>query len=101
MGCPSLDPYAPPLLLVTRSAKQPRKALATLTTATPQRLYLMQIASLPPPDNTPAVCMDGDGTRASTRKLVDLAERVGAALVIFGHDGAQWQALKLAPDYYG
>lgn len=28
------------------------------------------------------------------------AEREGAALVIFGHDGAQWQRLKLAPDCY-
>jgi N-acyl homoserine lactone hydrolase len=45
--------------------------------------------------------MDRDGTRDSTRKLIDLAERVQAALVIFGHDGDQWQRLKLAPDYYG
>jgi N-acyl homoserine lactone hydrolase len=44
--------------------------------------------------------MDGGGTRASTEKLITLAEREGAALVIFGHDGAQWQRLKLAPDYY-
>lgn len=44
--------------------------------------------------------MDGDGTRDSTRKLIDLAEREQAALVIFGHDGDQWQQLKLAPEYY-
>jgi N-acyl homoserine lactone hydrolase len=44
--------------------------------------------------------MDARGTRASTQKLLDVAQRVQAALVIFGHDGAQWQTLKLAPDCY-
>ena len=38
--------------------------------------------------------------RASTRKLLELVEREQVALVIFGHDGKQWQALKRAPDYY-
>jgi N-acyl homoserine lactone hydrolase len=38
--------------------------------------------------------------QASTRKLLDLVERESVALVIFGHDGQQWQALKKAPDYY-
>jgi N-acyl homoserine lactone hydrolase len=37
--------------------------------------------------------------RASTQKLIDLAEREGA-LVIFGHDGEQWATLKQAPEYY-
>jgi N-acyl homoserine lactone hydrolase len=37
---------------------------------------------------------------ASTQKLLDLAEREGA-MVIFGHDGEQWQSLKKAPEFYG
>jgi N-acyl homoserine lactone hydrolase len=38
--------------------------------------------------------------RASTRKLLDLVECEQVALTVFGHDGAQWQTLKKAPDYY-
>jgi len=38
--------------------------------------------------------------RASTRKLLDLAEREQVKLVIFGHDGEQWRRLKKAPKYY-
>ena len=38
--------------------------------------------------------------RASTRKLLDLVEREHVTLVIFGHDGLQWQTLKKAPAYY-
>jgi N-acyl homoserine lactone hydrolase len=38
--------------------------------------------------------------RASTRKLLDLVEREHVALVVFGHDGGQWQTLKKAPAYY-
>lgn len=38
--------------------------------------------------------------RASTRKLLDLVEREKVALVIFGHDGEQWQTLKKLPEYY-
>jgi N-acyl homoserine lactone hydrolase len=44
--------------------------------------------------------MDLAGVRASTRKLVELARREGAALVVFGHDAAQWPTLKKAPVYY-
>ena len=44
--------------------------------------------------------MDPAGVRASTRKLVELARRESAALVVFGHDAAQWRTLKKAPDYY-
>ncbi len=43
---------------------------------------------------------DEAATRASTRKLNDLAAREGVALMVFGHDAAQWQALKKAPAYY-
>src|SRR6266702_5401919 len=38
--------------------------------------------------------------RASTRRLLDLVEREHVTLVIFGHDGQQWQTLKKAPAYY-
>ena len=38
--------------------------------------------------------------RASTRKLLALVEREHVALVVFGHDGFQWQTLKKAPEYY-
>ena len=38
--------------------------------------------------------------RTSTRKLLDLVKREHVTLVIFGHDGQQWQTLKKAPAYY-
>lgn len=44
--------------------------------------------------------MDMDGVRASTRKLVALAQREGATLIVHGHDAEQWKTLKKAPEYY-
>jgi N-acyl homoserine lactone hydrolase len=44
--------------------------------------------------------LDKDKTIASTRKLLDLAQREQVALTIFGHDGAQWNTLKKLPEYY-
>jgi N-acyl homoserine lactone hydrolase len=44
--------------------------------------------------------MDEAGVRASTRKLMDLAEREGVTLIIHGHDPEQWKTLRKAPDYY-
>jgi N-acyl homoserine lactone hydrolase len=41
-----------------------------------------------------------DQVRASTRKLLDLVAREHVKLVIFGHDGQQWQTLKKSPEYY-
>ena len=38
--------------------------------------------------------------RGSTRKLLDLVEREHVELVVFGHDGQQWQTLKKAPAWY-
>jgi N-acyl homoserine lactone hydrolase len=38
--------------------------------------------------------------RASTQKLLDLVDHENVALVVFGHDGEQWKALKKAPDWY-
>jgi N-acyl homoserine lactone hydrolase len=44
--------------------------------------------------------MDEVATRASTRRLVELAEREGVKLIVFGHDAQQWATLKKAPEYY-
>lgn len=44
--------------------------------------------------------LDGEKAIASTRKLLDLAQREQVALTIFGHDGAQWETLKKLPEYY-
>ncbi|MGY2896615.1 N-acyl homoserine lactonase family protein [Deinococcus sp. UYEF24] len=43
---------------------------------------------------------DAEAVRASTVKLLDLAEREHVGLVIFGHDQAQWEQLKKLPEYY-
>lgn len=47
--------------------------------------------------------IDEDETdlRASTARLLDLVDREGVALTIFHHDGAQWAALRTAPEWYG
>jgi N-acyl homoserine lactone hydrolase len=58
-----------------------------------QRLFTPDRRAWPMDDNE-------EQLRASTRKLLDVVEREGVALVVFGHDGQQWQTLKLAPDYY-
>ena len=44
--------------------------------------------------------MDEAATRASTRKLVELARREGVSLIVHGHDANQWKTLKKAPEYY-
>lgn len=43
---------------------------------------------------------NAEATLASTRRLLDLAQRENAALVVFGHDREQWKSLKKLPDYY-
>jgi N-acyl homoserine lactone hydrolase len=43
---------------------------------------------------------DADAIRASTNKLLDLVEREKVELVIFGHEGGQWEGLKKLPEYY-
>jgi N-acyl homoserine lactone hydrolase len=43
---------------------------------------------------------DAEAIRASTIKLLDLVERENIGLVIFGHDTAQWETLKQAPEFY-
>lgn len=43
---------------------------------------------------------DADQLRASTAKLLDLVESEEIQLVIFGHDGLQWQSLEKSPAFY-
>jgi len=43
---------------------------------------------------------DFAATQASTIKLLNLVEREQIGLVIFGHDTAQWETLKKAPEFY-
>ena len=59
-----------------------------------QRLFTPERRAWPMDDNE-------EQLRASTRKLLEIVEREHVALVIFGHDGEQWQTLKTAPEYYG
>ena len=58
-----------------------------------QRLFTADRRAWPVDDNE-------EQLRASTRKLLDLVEREHVALVVFGHDGQQWQTLTKAPAYY-
>lgn len=58
-----------------------------------ERLFTTERSAWPTDDNL-------DELRASTRKLLDLVESERVALVIFGHDGNQWQGLKRSPKFY-
>jgi N-acyl homoserine lactone hydrolase len=54
------------------------------------------------PENRPMTQYDLEesGTRASTRKLVDLAARERVALIVYGHDPDEWKKLRKAPEFY-
>ena len=54
------------------------------------------------PENRPIgpYDLDESGTRASTRKLVDLAAREKVALIVYGHDPDEWKKLKKTPEFY-
>jgi N-acyl homoserine lactone hydrolase len=43
--------------------------------------------------------VDADAARASANRVQDLAATLGATLV-YGHDAAQWQGLRHAPEWY-
>lgn len=58
-----------------------------------QRLFTPDRKAWPLDDNE-------EQLRASTQKLLDLVEREHVKLIVFGHDGQQWQTLKKAPAYY-
>ena len=72
---------------------QTGKVLLAIDAVVLQRLFTPDRWAWPIDDNE-------EQLRASTRKLLDLVEREHVALVIFGHDGEQWQTLKKAPAYY-
>ena len=44
--------------------------------------------------------MDVEEARASTRKLVGIAEREEVRLIVRGHDAEQWRRLRLLPRCY-
>lgn len=54
------------------------------------------------PETRPIGPYDADeaGTRATTRKLLDLAAREGVTLTIYGHDPDDWKKLRKSPEYY-
>jgi len=58
-----------------------------------QRLFTPDAPAWPMNDNA-------EQTRLSTHKLLALVEREHVSLVIFSHDGQQWQTLNQAPAYY-
>lgn len=43
---------------------------------------------------------DHEQMRSSTKKLLGVVRREQVRLVVFGHDGEQWETLKRAPAYY-
>ena len=67
--------------------------LLTIDAVMLQRLFTPDRKKWPADDNE-------EQLRASTRKLLEMVERQQVALVVFGHDGEQWQTLKKAPAYY-
>ena len=58
-----------------------------------ERLFTLDRKAWPTDDSE-------DQLRSSTQKLLNLVEREHISLVVFGHDGQQWQSLKKAPSYY-
>ncbi len=62
----------------------------------------VQLASMSDPDSRIIFPTDEDeaGTRASTRKLAEVAQREGVTLIVYGHDAQQWPKLKHAPEFY-
>lgn len=58
-----------------------------------QRLFTASRQAWPNDDNE-------DQLRSSTQKLLEIVDREHVSLVVFGHDGQQWQTLKIAPEYY-
>lgn len=69
------------------------KLLLAIDAVPLQRLFTPERQAWPIDDNL-------EELRASTNRLLRLVEREPGLLVIFGHDGQQWQTLKRAPDFY-
>ena len=85
--------HAPGHQSVLVDLPQTGKVLLAIDAVVLQRLFTADRRAWPTDDNE-------EQLRASTRKLLNLVEREHVALVIFGHDGEQWQKLKKAPAYY-
>jgi N-acyl homoserine lactone hydrolase len=67
--------------------------LLAIDAAVMQRTFTVDRKAWPTDDNEQQL-------RASTKKLLDLVEREQVKLVVFGHDGYQWESLKKSPEYY-
>ena len=85
--------HAPGHQSVLVDLPQTGKVLLAIDAVVLQLLFTADRRAWPTDDNE-------EQLRASTRKLLDLVEREHVALVVFGHDGEQWQTLKKAPAYY-
>ena len=85
--------HAPGHQSVLLSLPQTGKVLLAIDAVVLQRLFTPDRRAWPTDDNE-------EQLRTSTRKLLDLVEREQVRLVIFGHDGQQWQILKKAPAFY-
>ncbi len=75
------------------SLPQTGRVLLAIDAVVQERLFTPDRRAWPTDDNE-------EQLRASTRKLLDLVEREQVGLVVFGHDGQQWQTLKKAPAFY-
>ena len=58
-----------------------------------QRTFTVDRKAWPTDDNEQQL-------RVSTKKLLELVEREQVKLVVFGHDGHQWDSLRRSPQYY-
>jgi N-acyl homoserine lactone hydrolase len=68
--------------------------LLTIDAVVMARLFTPERKAWPMDDNE-------EELRASTRKLQEIVEAEAVKLVVFGHDGLQWQTLVKASAYYG
>jgi len=59
-------------------------------------------ASMTDPETRMVFPSDEDeaDTRASTRKVAEVAQREGVTLIVYGHDAQQWPTLRQAPQFY-
>ncbi|MBO0779268.1 MAG: N-acyl homoserine lactonase family protein [Ktedonobacteraceae bacterium] len=67
--------------------------LLTIDAVPSQNLFAPDRPKTPQDDNE-------ELAREGARKLIAVAEREQAGLVVFGHDNAQWETLKKLPEYY-
>jgi N-acyl homoserine lactone hydrolase len=72
---------------------QTGKVLLAIDAVVQESLFTPERRAWPLDDNE-------EQLQASTRKLLDLVAREQVGLVVFGHDGQQWQTLKKAPAFY-